>query len=128
MHEFIFFKLKEFFWWMRRKIRREKSLVGTTPIAIKTQAGGNLMGGFSEIIFQREKRKKSAKKGKRNFSRLWGENFSGFLENDASLWSQALFLKGKLFQVWSHKIRILSSSYDFIPFLLWFSVLFCWLT
>ena len=49
-------------------------------------------------------------------------------ENDASLWSQALFLKGKLFQVWSHKIRILSSSYDFIPFLLWFSVLFCWLT
>ena len=70
---------------MRRKIRREESSVGTTPIAIKTQAGGNLMGGFSEIIFQKEKRKKSAKKEKMNFSRLWGENFSGFLEKDAAL-------------------------------------------
>lgn len=55
--------------------------------------------GWILRLFFRGREEESTEKGKRNFSGLWGKNFSGFLEEDAALWSQSLLLKGRFFQV-----------------------------
>ena len=64
MHGFIFEIEKEFFWCMRHKIRREEEFsVGTTPIAIKTQAGGNFGGRRLRLFFREKKKRKNRKRG-----------------------------------------------------------------
>ena len=103
------------------------------PTAIKAQADGFF--GWILILFFRGREEESTEKGKRNFSGLWGKNFSGFLEEDAALWSQALLLKGRFFQVskavclscwiYSHMCMLCSGFHSNLLILFFFCTYWC---